>query len=153
MSSATTSTSERSEVTEDSVQVVRIERTFDAPAEDVFDAWDEAQGGHPAAWFRPARAGRSRSAEVDLRLGRTVRVVMRDPSGEPGRGRREYTEIDRPNRLVFTWTFDDYPSNQQLIELEFTERDGATTVGLRQQQHLRGEAARRPVRRLVGLPR
>jgi uncharacterized protein YndB with AHSA1/START domain len=36
--------------------------------------------------------------------------------------------IERPHRLAFTWTFDDDPSNQQMIELEFTEQDGATTV-------------------------
>jgi uncharacterized protein YndB with AHSA1/START domain len=38
--------------------------------------------------------------------------------------------IERPHRLAFTWTFDDDPSNQQMIELEFTERDGVTTVVL-----------------------
>ena len=27
-----------------------------------------------------------------------------------------------------TWTFDDDPSNEQLIELSFSETDGATTV-------------------------
>ena len=27
-----------------------------------------------------------------------------------------------------TWTFDDDPSNQQLLELSFTESKGATTV-------------------------
>jgi len=57
-----------------------------------------------------------------------VRVVMRDPSGAPVEASGEYTEIDRPHRLAFTWTFDDNTSNEQLIEIEFTERDGATTV-------------------------
>jgi uncharacterized protein YndB with AHSA1/START domain len=113
-------------VTEDSGQVVRIERTFDASAEEVFDAWTSPEVIE--RWFRPARGWRKPSAEVDLRVGGTVRVVMRDPSGAPVEASGEYTEIERPNRLVFTWTFDDDPSNQQLIEIEFTERDGATTV-------------------------
>ena len=113
-------------MTEDSAQVVRIERTFDAPAEDVFDAWTSPEVIE--RWFRPARGWKKPSAEVDLRVGGTVRVVMRDQSGAPVEASGEYTEIDRPNRLAFTWTFDDYPSNQQLIEIEFTERDGATTV-------------------------
>jgi uncharacterized protein YndB with AHSA1/START domain len=113
-------------VTEDSAQVVRIERTFDALAEDVFDAWTSPEVIE--RWFRPARGWRKPSAEVDLRVGGTVRVVMRDPSGAPVEAGGEYTEIDRPNRLAFTWTFDDDPSNEQLIEIEFTERDGATTV-------------------------
>ena len=113
-------------MTEDSAQVVRIERTFDAPAEDVFDAWTNPEVIE--RWFRPGRDWKKPSAEVDLRVGGTVRVVMRDPSGDPVEAGGEYTEIDRPRRLAFTWTFEDDPSNQQLIELEFIEQDGATTV-------------------------
>ena len=113
-------------MTEDSVQVVRIERTFDALAEDVFDAWTNPEVIE--RWFRPGREWKKPSAEVDLRVGGTVRVVMRDPSGDPVEAGGEYTEIDRPRRLAFTWTFEDDPSNQQLIELEFIEQDGATTV-------------------------
>ena len=113
-------------MSEDSGQIVRIERTFDAPAEDVFDAWTSEEVIR--RWFIPAQGWQEPSAEVDLRVGGTVRVVMRDPSGAPVEASGEYTEIDRPNRLAFTWTFDDDPANQQLIEIEFTERDGTTTV-------------------------
>ena len=113
-------------MTEDSAQVVRIERTFDSPAEDVFDAWTSEEVIR--RWFIPAQGWQEPSAQVDLRVGGTVRVVMRDPSGDPVRAGGEYTEIDRPHRLAFTWTFDDDPSNQQLIELEFEESGGVTTV-------------------------
>jgi uncharacterized protein YndB with AHSA1/START domain len=113
-------------VTDDSAQVVRIERTFDAPAEDVFDAWTSAEV--IGRWFRPGRGWGEASADVDLRLGGMIRVVMRDPDGAEVSAQGEYTLIDRPNKLAFTWTFDDDPSNQQMIELEFTEQDGATTV-------------------------
>jgi uncharacterized protein YndB with AHSA1/START domain len=113
-------------VTEDSAEVVRIERTFDAPAEDVFDAWTSEEVIR--RWFRPGQGWGEASAEVDLRVGGTVRVVMRDPDGNAVGARGEYTLIDRPNKLAFTWVFDDYPSNPQMIELEFTEQDGATTV-------------------------
>jgi uncharacterized protein YndB with AHSA1/START domain len=113
-------------VAEEAAKVVRIERTFDAPAEDVFDAWTSEEVIR--RWFIPAQGWQEPSAEVDLRVGGTVRVVMRDPSGAPVEASGEYTEIDRPRRLAFTWTFDDDPSNEQLIEIDFTERDGATTV-------------------------
>jgi uncharacterized protein YndB with AHSA1/START domain len=113
-------------VAEEAARVVRIERTFDAPAEDVFDAWTSEEVIR--RWFRPARGWQEPSAEVDLRVGGKVRVVMRDPDGEPVGAGGEYTLIERPHKLAFTWTFDDDPSNQQMIELEFTERDGVTTV-------------------------
>jgi uncharacterized protein YndB with AHSA1/START domain len=113
-------------VAEEAARVVRIERTFDAPAEDVFDAWTSEEVIR--RWLRPARGWQEPSAEVDLRVGGKIRVVMRDPDGEPVEAGGEYTLIERPHRLAFTWTFDDDPSNQQMIELEFTERDGVTTV-------------------------
>jgi uncharacterized protein YndB with AHSA1/START domain len=67
-------------------------------------------------------------AEVDLRVGGSVRVVMRKPDGTESGARGEYTVIDRPRRLVMTWTFDEEPANQQLIELTFSESQGSTTV-------------------------
>ena len=111
---------------EEAARVVRIERTFEAPAEDVFDAWTSEEVIR--RWFIPGEGWQEPSAEVDLRVGGTIRVVMRDPSGAPVEAGGQYTEIDRPNRLAFTWTFEDDPSNEQMIELDFTERDGVTTV-------------------------
>jgi uncharacterized protein YndB with AHSA1/START domain len=65
---------------------------------------------------------------VDLRVGGQVRVVMRNPhEGVEYGGGGRYTEIDPPNRLAFTWIWDD-SDTRQLIELEFDEADGATTV-------------------------
>jgi uncharacterized protein YndB with AHSA1/START domain len=53
---------------------------------------------------------------------------MRRPDGTEAEARGEYTLIDRPHRLVMTWTFDDDPSNEQLIALSFSETEGSTTV-------------------------
>ena len=53
---------------------------------------------------------------------------MRKPDGTEVEAQGEYAVIDRPHRLVMTWTFDDDPSNEQLIELSFSESEGSTTV-------------------------
>jgi uncharacterized protein YndB with AHSA1/START domain len=113
-------------VVEDSARVVRIERIFRASAEEVFDAWTNQEVIR--RWFRPQSGWREASAEVDLRVGGTIRVVMRTPDGDPVGAGGEYTLIERPHRLAFTWTFDDDPSNQQLIEIEFDERGDETRV-------------------------
>ena len=99
----------------EATRVVRIERTFDAPAEEVFDAWtsEEVIG----RWFRPREGWRKADAEVDLRVGGKVRVVMRMPDGEPVRAGGEYTLIERPHRLAFTWTFEDDPSRRPVRRL------------------------------------
>ena len=113
-------------MTEESGEVVRVERTFAAPAEDVFDAWTSPEVMR--RWFHAGPDWDTPDAEVDLRVGGKVRVVMRRPDGTEAEAQGEYTLIDRPHRLVMTWTFDDDPSNEQLIELSFSESEGSTTV-------------------------
>ena len=107
---------------------VRIERTFEAPVEAVFDAWTSPEVMR--RWLHPAPDWGTPEADVDLRVGGTVRVVMRRPDGSQAEARGRYMLIDRPHRLVMAWVFDDDPANEQLLELTFTESDGATTVRL-----------------------
>jgi uncharacterized protein YndB with AHSA1/START domain len=106
--------------------VLRIERTFAAPAETVFDAWTSAEVMR--RWFHAGPDWETPEAEVDLRVGGAVRIAMRRPDGGQAAAHGEYRVIDRPRRLVMVWTFDDVPSNTQLIELTFSESGGSTTV-------------------------
>ena len=114
-------------MTESGGLVLRIERTFDAPIEDVFEAWTSEQVLR--RWMHANPDWETPTAEVDLRVGGRVRVVMRDPADGAEYGALgEYTVIEPPHRLAFTWVWDVDPDNPQMIELEFSERDGATTV-------------------------
>ena len=106
--------------------VVRIERTFAAPVERVFGAWTSPEVMR--RWFHCAPDWGTPEAEVDLRVGGTVRVVMRKPDGTETEAQGQYALIERPHRLVMTWTFDDDPANEQLIELSFSESAASTTV-------------------------
>ncbi len=110
----------------ESGRVVRIERTFEASAEDVFDAWTSPEVMR--RWLHCAADWETPVAEVDLRVGGMVSVVMRRPDGREARAEGKYKLIDRPRRLVMTWTFDDDPSNEQMIELSFSESGGSTRV-------------------------
>ncbi len=111
-----------------SERVVRIERTFNAAAEAVFDAWTSPEVMR--RWFHPEPDWATPEAEVDLRVGGRIRVVMRRPDGTRASGDGEFTLIDRPRRLVMTWTFSDDPANEQRLDISFTESDGGTTVRL-----------------------
>jgi uncharacterized protein YndB with AHSA1/START domain len=113
-------------VTEASGYLLRIERTFAASAEEVFDAWTSPEVMR--RWLHPGSDWETPQAEVDLRVGGKVRVVMRSPDGSESESHGEYRLIDRPHRLVMTWAFADEPSNEQLIELSFSSTEGATTV-------------------------
>jgi uncharacterized protein YndB with AHSA1/START domain len=113
-------------VTGEAGYVVRIKRSFAASAEDVFDAWTSTEVMR--RWLHPGPDWATPEADVDLRVGGKVRVVMRKPDGSEVEAKGEYTLIDRPHRLVMTWSFSDEPSNEQLLELSFTEAEGSTTV-------------------------
>ncbi len=107
-------------------RAVRIERTFDASPEDVFDAWTSPEVMR--RWLHCGADWKTPVAEVDLRVGGKVRVVMRRPDGREAWAEGEYTLIDRPRRLAMTWTFEDDPDNEQVIELSFTEAGDSTRV-------------------------
>ena len=107
-------------------RTLTIERTYQAPAQVVFDAWTSEEVMR--RWFHGERFWETPEARVDLRLGGTVRVVMRDPEKDTEYGGGgHYTEIEPPTRLAFTWTWDG-DTRRTLIELDFEERDGVTTV-------------------------
>jgi uncharacterized protein YndB with AHSA1/START domain len=110
----------------DSATTLRIERTFQAPVERVFDAWTSEEVIR--RWWQAEVGWETSEAEVDLRVGGVVRVVMRDPDkdADHGGGGR-YTEIEPPRRLAFTWLWDG-DTRRTLIEIDFEETDGATTV-------------------------
>jgi uncharacterized protein YndB with AHSA1/START domain len=108
---------------------IRIERTFAAPAQEVFDAWTSAE--LLRRWYPPGADWDTPVADVDLRVGGQLRIVMRSPDGEEFGGGGEYREITPPTRLVFTWAWDrpDVATGVQLVEIDFTEHaNGTTTV-------------------------
>jgi uncharacterized protein YndB with AHSA1/START domain len=105
---------------------LEMERTFAAPAQAVFDAWTSEEVMR--RWWHAGHDWETPEATVDLRVGGEVRVVMRNPhTGASYGGGGVYTEIDPPRRLVFTWLWDDV-TVRQLIEIDFEEHDGVTTV-------------------------
>jgi uncharacterized protein YndB with AHSA1/START domain len=108
---------------------LRMERTYNASAERVFDAWTSEEVMR--RWWHAGHDWQTTEAEVDLRVGGIIRVKMRDPhKDEEVGGGGQYLEIERPTRLVFTWLWDG-TDRRQVIEIDFEEgEDGATTVHL-----------------------
>ena len=75
-------------------KTLRIERTFQAPAEAVFDAWTSEEVLR--RWWHAEHDWETTEAEVDLRVGGVVRVVMRDPTQGRRVRRRRPLHRDRP---------------------------------------------------------
>jgi uncharacterized protein YndB with AHSA1/START domain len=122
---------------------LRLERTFKAPAQAVFEAWTSAD--MLRRWWPAGSDWETPVAEVDVRVGGRLRLVMRSPDGEEFGGGGEYVELTPPERLVFTWRWDGHAGHEgvQLIEVELSQRpDGTTTVVLTN-RGLRDEGSRR----------
>jgi uncharacterized protein YndB with AHSA1/START domain len=120
--------------------VLRVERTYRAPAQAVFDAWTNPEVMR--RWWHAGTDWENTLAEVDLRVGGRYRVSMRTPDGQEYSASGEYTEVRPPERLAFTWTWAGEDSAETLIEIEFSEAGGATTVVLTQ-SGLRDEDSKR----------
>lgn len=123
--------------------VLRMERTFNAPAQAVFDAWTSAEV--LGRWWHGGSDWDTPVAEVDVRVGGKLRLVMRSPDGEEFGGSGEYIEITPPNRLVFTWTWDGHEGHEgsQLVEVEFNEGDDGNTTVVLTNRGLRDEESKR----------
>lgn len=110
---------------------VRIERTFEAPAEAVFDAWTNPEVLR--RWWRANPAWSPVQADVDLRVGGAYRLAMHDPdAGEDHVVGGTYRAVERPRRLVYTWAWEGtgpYAGHESEVTVTFQEDPpGRTTV-------------------------
>lgn len=109
-----------------------ITRIFDAPRGLVFKAWTERE--HLMRWWGP-RGFTVTFCEMDLRPGGPWRISMRSPEGREDRQRGIFREIVRPERLVFTYAFEDGAGNvghETLVTVTFAEHEGKTKLTVNQ---------------------
>jgi uncharacterized protein YndB with AHSA1/START domain len=117
---------------------VTVRREIAAPAEDLFDAWLDARS--LGSWLRPSGIRETR-AETDPRVGGTFRIVMvDDESSIVHTG--TYREIDRPRRLVFTWSSPATRFRHSIVTVTFQLSSDSSTVVEIHQVGLPDEEAR-----------
>lgn len=123
--------------------VLRIERTFTAQAESVFAAWTSVEVLR--RWWHAGPDWSTPIAEIDVRVGGKLRLVMRNPEGQVFGGSGEFIEIEPPRRLVFTWTWDGHAGHEgrQLVEVDFQQGDDGTTTVVLTNRGLPDEESRR----------
>jgi len=122
--------------------VLRLERTFSAPAVAVFEAWTSAEVLR--RWWPAGPNWETPVAEIDVRVGGRLRLVMRSPGGAEFGGSGTFVEISPPHRLVLTWSWDGHEGHEgsQLVEVDFHERDDGTTIVVLTNRGLTDEESR-----------
>lgn len=111
---------------------LRTSRTFPAPREAVFRAWTEAEA--VKRWFIEPGEGRwTEEPQLDPRPGGLYRFAG-ESGGKAWCVHGTYREVKAPERLVFTWEWEDYPekgdSGRTLVTVEFHDRGGQTELSL-----------------------
>jgi len=105
---------------------LRISRVIKADPETVFRAWTEPE--QLRQWSAPEGAT-VKAAQVDLRVGGRYRISMQTSEGDYN-ATGVYREIDRPSRLVYTWSWEEkeHDVGETLVTVEFNEVGGSTEV-------------------------
>ncbi|MDZ4859151.1 MAG: SRPBCC family protein [Candidatus Hydrogenedentes bacterium] len=85
-----------------------INRTFDVPIETLYDMWTSPE--HFVQWLPPT-GFTMKFLKCDMREGGSSVFVMSNDAGMQLRGRTQYLEMKRPDRIVYTQQFVDENEN------------------------------------------
>jgi uncharacterized protein YndB with AHSA1/START domain len=119
------------ETTTDAIaHALRVSRRIRATPERLFRAWTDP--AHLRHWWRMDEPGWTfGGAEIDLRVGGEYRLGMTAPDGRAHVALGVYREVAPPNRLAFTWDWEN-PENRvgdTLVTVDLADAgDGTTEV-------------------------
>lgn len=110
---------------------IELTRIFDAPRELVYQAWTDPE--HMVQWWGP-KVFSNHSCQLDVRPGGAWQIVMRSPDGTDYRCQGVYSEVVKPERLVFTNDAIDHdgkPLLKGFTTVTFDDLGGKTKLTLR----------------------
>ena len=109
-----------------------VTRVFDAPRALVFRAWSSPE--HLTRWWGP-HGFTVHVCEVDFRVGCGWHIRMKSPQGVEDRQRGVFREIVAPERIVFTYAFEDEKGrrgHETIVRVTLEEVAGKTRLTVRQ---------------------
>ncbi|MDZ4876739.1 MAG: hypothetical protein CLLPBCKN_006174 [Chroococcidiopsis cubana SAG 39.79] len=109
-----------------------ITRTFDAPRSLVFKVWTQPE--HFSRWLGP-KDFTAIACHMKVQVGGMYRACIRSPEGTDHWMQGIYREIIDPERLVFTFAWEDEnnrPKHETLVTVTFEEQDNKTLMTFQQ---------------------
>jgi uncharacterized protein YndB with AHSA1/START domain len=103
-----------------------LRRSFNAPIDMVFDAWSTPK--HMSFWMN-AGVHPDAVCKADLKTGGGFRLDYVDKDGSVHGHYGVYKEVDRPNRLVFSW-ISDHSEGETEVTVDLKDNNGKTDLTL-----------------------
>lgn len=111
-------------------QNVRVTRSFNLPAEQVFEAW--LKPDQAGKWLFATDTGEMVRVEIDARVGGTFRFTdLR--KGEEVEHVGQYLTIERPHRLVFEFSVPKYNPQRTRVAVEIEAQGPGCVLSLTHQ--------------------
>ena len=114
----------KTSITTPSDTEIRIERTFDAPRQLVWEAYTDSE--LLPEWLGPRELTMTVD-EFDLRPGGSYRFTHRDSEGNEFVFFGELREVEEPNLIVRTFAWEGMPGKFSVERAEFEELEGDRT--------------------------
>jgi|ERR1017187_8012189 uncharacterized protein YndB with AHSA1/START domain len=112
---------------------LQLKRTFQAPRDRVFRAWTDPK--ELALWFRASPDYSTRVPVLDFRVGGKYCLELRHKDGNVHRLAGTYREIKPPEKIVFTWRWEQDPNAyDSLVTVEFRDLGQSTEIALHHEQ-------------------
>jgi glutathione S-transferase len=107
------------------VPSLEVRRVIAAPPDRLFDAWTTPS--QLVVWWGP-RGVRCTDAAVDLRVGGKYHIKNELPDGRVVVIRGTFLQVERPQRLVYTWLVEPGGDEPEQVTVCFEARGAATEV-------------------------
>jgi len=105
---------------------IRISRYFSQPPQEVWRAWTDPK--LVLSWFGSDPQGTVLDASLDVHPGGAFEVTFRNSDGTQFTCTGVYKEIEKHQRLVFTWSWKDRPEVSELVTLVFQADQNGTLM-------------------------
>lgn len=106
-----------------------ITRFIDAPRALVFKVWTTPE--HMVRWWGP-KDFTAPSIKMDFRPGGAYRACIRSPEGKDYWMTGVYRDIVEPERIVFTFRWEEEGERENLVTVTFADHNGKTRLDFRQ---------------------
>ena len=127
------------EKSDDGKHRIVVRRKMPAPREVVYDAWTDPEGIRE--WMCPGDVV-SAEAVLDLRVGGSFRITMQGKDRVHVRT-GTYQVVERPAKLVFTWSAVENPDEITLVTVAFIARGDESDLVITHERFSKGDVAER----------